>query len=241
RSAENHQRAAERPLRHAQRRHLQERPVQIGAGAHILLWVRLQLDRYGGGVMRRVFVPTSSGSDWQRLLAKPDLHWKRGASAMTAAACWEDAAGRLPAEITALLQSSGEKSLLGQRLLIALPEWEVPLEGGETSSHTDVLAICRNESGLCVIAVEAKVHEDFGPLIGQKRKNASPGQVERLESLRKLFDVQHFEDNVRYQLLHRTASALLTARDFHATAAVMLVHGFQGPATSRKDFETFAA
>ncbi|HKO05455.1 MAG TPA: hypothetical protein VJW51_11930 [Candidatus Acidoferrales bacterium] len=160
---------------------------------------------------------------------------------MTAAACWEDAAGRLPAEITALLQSSGEKSLLGQRLLIALPEWEVPLEGGETSSHTDVLAICRNESGLCVIAVEAKVHEDFGPLIGQKRKNASPGQVERLESLRKLFDVQHFEDNVRYQLLHRTASALLTARDFHATAAVMLVHGFQCPATSRKDFETFAA
>jgi len=190
--------------------------------------------------MKRIFVPTSSGSDWQRLLAKPNLHWKRGASAMTAAACWEDAEGSLPAEIAALLESSGEKPLLGQRLLVAMPEWEVPLEGGETGSHTDVLAICRSESGLCIIAVEAKVHEDFGPLLGQKRENASSGQLKRLETLHKLLGVEHFEDNVRYQLLHRTASALLIARDFHALAAVMLVHAFQAPATSRKDFETFA-
>jgi hypothetical protein len=53
--------------------------------------------------------------------------------------------------------------------------------------------------------------------------------------------VAHFDDSVRYQLLHRTASALLTARDFHATAAVMLVHAFDTPASQRADFEAFRA
>ena len=34
--------------------------------------------------MKRIFVPTRDGTDWQRLLAKPTMHWKMGASAMTA-------------------------------------------------------------------------------------------------------------------------------------------------------------
>ena len=33
--------------------------------------------------MKRIFIPTETGSDWQGLLAKPKLHWKKGASAMT--------------------------------------------------------------------------------------------------------------------------------------------------------------
>ena len=39
--------------------------------------------------MKRIFVPTTDETDWQPLLAKPKLHWKKGASAMTAAAAWE--------------------------------------------------------------------------------------------------------------------------------------------------------
>jgi len=27
--------------------------------------------------MKRIFTPTISGSDWQRLLGKPELHWGR--------------------------------------------------------------------------------------------------------------------------------------------------------------------
>lgn len=50
---------------------------------------------------------------------------------------------------------------MGQQLLAALPEWQVPLPGGVTTSNTDVLAICRNELGLCVLGVEAKVLEAF--------------------------------------------------------------------------------
>jgi len=191
--------------------------------------------------MKRVFVPTQSASDWQRLLAKPKLHWKPGSSAMTAAAAWEAADGRLPHEIGELLAASQQPHLAELRLLMAIPEWLVELPGGQTKSATDVLALCRNEAGLTVIAVEAKVLEDFGPTVAQKRANASDGQKERLQYLHALLGVQHFTDGIRYQLLHRTASALLTARDFHASAAVMLVQAFDTPTDRMQEFEAFAA
>ena len=131
--------------------------------------------------MKRIFVPTRDGADWQRLLAKPKLHWKKGASAMTAAACWEDAQERLPDEIELLLSNSMVPDLQGLSLLAAMPEWEVRLPGGETTSNTDILALCRNDQGLCVLAVEAKVLEDFGPLVGEKRRSASENQRLRLD------------------------------------------------------------
>jgi hypothetical protein len=189
--------------------------------------------------MKRIFIPTKNGSDWQGLLAKRKLHWKKGASAMTAAAAWEDAGGALPQEITIALNSSSDESLQDLRLLAAIPEWEVSLEGGETASHTDILALARNDKGLCVIAVEAKVNEDFGPLLKDKRGEASVGQGKRLDYLHSLLGVTHFDDLIRYQLLHRTASALLTAREFHAQVAVMLVHSFGDKPSLRADFDAF--
>jgi len=189
--------------------------------------------------MKRIFVPTQTGADWQRLLAKPKLHWKVGASAMTAAATWEAASDSLPPEIATLLDSTEQPELIRQRLLVAIPEWQVSLPGGTTTSCTDVLALCRNDSGICVLGVEAKVLEDFGPLLAEKRSQTSAGQSERLAYLHNLLGVKHFEDSIRYQLLHRTASALLTARDFHAASAVMLVHAFDTPASQRSDFLAF--
>ena len=189
--------------------------------------------------MKRIFVPTRNGTDWQRLLAKPKLHWKKGASAMTAAAAWEDAGDSLPEEISRLLSSASETVLQELKLLAAIPEWEVKLPGGETTSNTDVMAICRNESGLCIVAVEAKVHEDFGPLVGEKRSSASPNQLSRLRYLHEVLNVEMFDDAIRYQLLHRTASAILTALDFHAPVAVMLVHAFDTPSERKSDFTAF--
>jgi hypothetical protein len=192
--------------------------------------------------MKRIFVPTQTGSDWQHLLAKPTLQWKKGKSAMTAAASWEDADRRdqnLPSEIVKLLDSSLDEDLVGLKLLAALPEWEVPLEGGETASHTDVLALAQNDRGLCVIAVEAKVDEDFGPLVKDKRAEASAGQHSRLDYLQTLLGLKKLVDGIRYQLLHRTASAILTARDFHAHVAVMMVQSFGKIASLREDFDAF--
>ena len=88
------------------------------------------------------------------------------------------------------------------------------------------LSDSRNEVGLCVMAVEAKVNEDFGPLVGERRKEASQGQSDRLEYLRQLLGIPSLPDSIRYQLLHRTAAALLTARLFHAGTAVMLVQAW---------------
>ena len=189
--------------------------------------------------MKRIFIPTTSGTDWQRLLAKPRLHWKMGASAMTAAASWEASDPRLPSEISRLLDSTADPALVDQRLVAAFPEWQVALPGGSTNSCTDVLAVCRNDSGLCVMGVEAKVEEDFGPTLGEKRSAMTGAQNRRLAYLHQLLHVAHFEDSVRYQLLHRTASALLTAQELHASVAAMVVHAFETPRSQRDDFLAF--
>jgi hypothetical protein len=139
--------------------------------------------------MKRIFVPTQTGSDWQHLLAQPILHWKKGKSAMTTAASWENAGDALPPEISKLLISSADPDLVGLTLLAALPEWETPLEGGQTTSHTDILALVQNERGLCVVAVEAKVDEDFGPLVKAKRAGQSDGQHSRLNFLQSVLGV----------------------------------------------------
>lgn len=190
-------------------------------------------------VVKRILIPTRTGSDWQRLLAKPTLHWKKGKSAMTAAASWEQTPDNFPAEIRALLDASLDEDLVSLRLLIAVPEWEVPLEGGETSSYTDILALARNDRGLCVIGVEAKVDEDFGPPMKIKRDDNSSGQRKRLEYLYSLLGVTALDDSIRYQLLHRTASVLLTAREFHSNAAVMMVQSFGKRTSLRDDFDAF--
>lgn len=190
--------------------------------------------------MKRIFVPTQSANDWQRLLAKPELHWKKGRSAMASAACWEAANDALPKEVSVLLNSTSEPDLVDLDLLIAVPEWEVALEGGETASQTDVLALARNEHGLVVIGVEAKVDEEFGPTLGRKRLNSSQGQNQRMNYLHTVLRLaEPLADSIRYQLLHRTASVILTAQAFHASAAVMLVQSFSPVSRWREDFDAF--
>lgn len=67
-----------------------------------------------------------------------------------------------------------------------------------------------------MVAVEAKILESFGPAAGEQRANASEGQKVRLNYLRKLLGVDRFDGSISCDLPHRTASAILTARDFHA-------------------------
>ena len=192
--------------------------------------------------MKRIFIPTQAASDWQRLLAKPKLHWKKAHSAMTTAACWEAVNGNLPAEISSIFDMSNEPSLANLQLLAAFPEWEVPLPGGDRSSFTDVLALARNAVGLVAIAVEAKVDEEFGPTLLSKRKEASVGQNERIDYLHKVLRLKvPLPDTIKYQLLHRTASAIFAAEEFHANTAVMLVHSFSLTARRHEDYMTFCS
>ena len=190
--------------------------------------------------MKRIFVPTQGPSDWQRFLAKPSLHWKKSYSAMTTAACWEDGGGELPLEVKETLDASSQSDLIGLKLLAAIPEWEVELPGGTRPSCTDVLALVRNDEGLVVLGVEAKVDEPFGPTLGEKRAEKSAGQGERIDYLHAALCLDMpLRDEIRYQLLHRTVSALRTAQDFHARSAVMLVHSFSPTQRWREDFLLF--
>jgi hypothetical protein len=159
---------------------------------------------------------------------------------MAAASSWEAADG-LPDEVRAAL-NTGPAELRDLDLIIAVPEWEVPLPGGTTTSHTDVMAVATNAHGLVVVAVEAKVDEPFGPTIGEKRVERSEGQRDRLHYLHEVLALKGpLPDVIRYQLLHRTVSAVLTARRFHARAAAMLVQSFSAESRWLDDFQRFAA
>ncbi|MBL0423064.1 hypothetical protein JI739_22190 [Ramlibacter sp. AW1] len=64
------------------------------------------------------------------------------------------------------------------------------------------------------------------------------GQAQRISALEQLLEAT-FDPQIRYQLLHRTASALLTAADFHAPTAVMVVHAWNATPQQRVDLERF--
>jgi len=189
--------------------------------------------------LKRIVVPTESADDWKRLLAKPELHWREGFSAMTLAQSWEAAHPSVPPEIQAALRSAGDPALDDLELLLAIPEYQVDLPGGRRPSQTDVLALMRGAQGLVAIAVEGKVDEPFGPTVGEKRAERSPGVDERLAWLLDFLQLGECPDPIRYQLLHRTASALIVAQHYHAAAAVMLVHSFSPDALWFNDFAAF--
>jgi hypothetical protein len=190
--------------------------------------------------MNHFHVPTHGPLDWKPLLAKPDLHWKPGRSAMALAQCWETARG-FPPEVAGALESGGN-DLASAELLLALPEYDVPLPGGERPSQTDLMVFLGTHSGLAILAVEGKVDEDFGPTVDAKRAEKSAGENARIEALESLLGFRHPTPGpTRYQLLHRTASAILTAKAFSARSAVMFVHTFSRDVTGGTRFDDYAA
>jgi hypothetical protein len=191
--------------------------------------------------MGQILVPTSSAEDWKRLLAQPDLQWKPGFSAMTLARSWEAAAAHgFPPEVASAL-STGPNGWSELRLLVAIPEYRVSLPGGSRSSQTDLIAFARCSSGLVVVAIEGKVDESLGPTVSQKRAEKSAGVDERLAYLESTLGLSGpCPGGIRYQLLHRTVSALRVAEDFAATSAVMLVQSFSPTGKWHHDFEAFA-
>jgi hypothetical protein len=192
--------------------------------------------------MKRLFVPTETARDWKRLLAKPDLHWKQGRSAMTLALSWESAGDHLPREVERLFSTSEGPQLADLRMVLGIPEYEVRLPGGKRPSQTDLMVIATNPVGLCVIAVEGKVDEPFGPSVAERRGGASSGQEARIDFLLQALKLDRSSaDHLRYQLLHRAASSLLTAKLLHAETAVTLVHAFGECKENYQDYEAFCA
>ena len=176
--------------------------------------------------MTKIFLPSSGPSDWQRLLAEPKKHWKPGYSARNMAYSWEENTD-LPPEIAALFAGSSAFEHKRPELLLALPEYKVPLPGGSSKSQNDVFAIIRCADQTISTTVEGKVDEPFGPTLGEWMADASEGKKKRLDFLRDLLGLpEDLPEGLHYQLLHRTGSAVIEARRFKTDAAAMIVHSF---------------
>jgi hypothetical protein len=189
--------------------------------------------------MKPFFRETVGVEDWKGLLAAPEKHWRPGYSAHSLAHAWEKAGG-LPARVRSLLQSS--RQFRDFELLLAIPELQVDLPGGTRPSQTDLWLLGRVPDGLASVAVEGKVAEPFGPTVAEWLEGASSGKHRRLDFLAQTLHVHTpVPAAIRYQLLHRTASAIIMADRFHAKHALMLVHSFSPTKEWKSDYDSFAS
>ncbi len=192
-----------------------------------------------GKIMKDVFVPSSGPEDWRALLADPDGHWVCGKSARTLAYCWEDCEG-FPPEVEVILRQSDALNRI--ELLFAFPEWVVKLPSRGRQSQNDIWALAKIPSGFVSIAVEGKVNESFDKTLRQWKTNASCGKLKRLKYLMSCLGLNaEPPGHVRYQLIHRAASAVIMAERFGAKAAVMLVHSFSPTEQGFHDFCEFSS
>lgn len=188
----------------------------------------------------RCYLPTTSFEDWQRHVAAVE-HWKPGGSAYELARSWELAHGFPPA-IRAVLATARDPAVHALEPLLGIPEHRVALAGGSRASQSDLFVLGRAGDGeLAAIAVEGKVGEPFGPLVAEWIADGSEGKHDRLDQLCALLGLDRSATGrLRYQLLHRTASAVLEAQRFGASRAILLVHSFHPSAKHFTDFRVFA-
>jgi hypothetical protein len=191
--------------------------------------------------MSKIYAPTSGPDDWKQFLADPEKQWRKGFSARATAHCWEAGKG-LPDEVKALFTGSRIDAFKAIELVLAIPEHKVPLPPpGAHPSQNDVFALVKaTDGGLIAIAVEAKVSEPFGPTFDDWYSNPSPGKTERQEFLRARTGLDEKDIGpIRYQLIHRLASAIIEAGRFNATYAALVVHSFSQKAEWFEDFSAF--
>lgn len=172
-----------------------------------------------------------------RALTWPIRHWRPDHSALELATSWIKAAG-VPATVTAVLETC--PTYAGCRLIEGFFEREVELGTRGRPSQTDLLALVGVAAGYGVIAVEGKAREPFGQIVSDW--NDSDGKQTRLEDLCSRLQLDPASvGNLRYQLLHRTVSAILEAHRYGATEALMLVHSFDKNNSSLDDYRAFAS
>jgi hypothetical protein len=190
--------------------------------------------------MNHIYIPTSSPDDWRKFLAEPEKQWRSGHSAKELAECWEQSNG-FPPEFQKLFSESENQALRELELLLAIPEYQVDLPGGRRPSQNDLFVLARAKNGqLVTITVEGKVAEPFGDTLETWLKGASEGKQTRLKFLCDVLELSVAPpSHIRYQLFHRTASAIIEARRFNAKYAMMIVHSFSPEHKWLADYQDF--
>lgn len=192
--------------------------------------------------MSNFFIPTQSPEDWKSFLADPK-HWKTGYSARSLAYCWQEARG-FPEEVKKVFNESNFDVFKDIEILLGFPEYKVPLQGGLRASQNDIFILAKGASGLVAIAVEGKVAEHFGDTVAvwRLKRDEKTNKDKRLEFLLGLLKLQNKPiEQIRYQLLHRTASAIIEADRFNIKNALMLIHSFSQSYEHFEDYSDFLA
>jgi hypothetical protein len=182
----------------------------------------------------RLYVPVLEPEDVVRHLGKQEEHWKEGRSAQALATAWFES-NAFPPSIESVLRSN--PVFQSAELIDAFMEREVDLGSKGRPSQTDLLAIAGiSDERLAIVAVEGKAGETFGERVAEWL-DGSDGKQARLKGLCAILDLKEGRAKpLRYQLLHRTASAILEAKRYRTDLAVLLVHSFS---EDKKGFEDF--
>lgn len=187
----------------------------------------------------KFYRPINNPEDWKQLLAKPKEHWKTGYSAKALAYCWQQAKG-FPPEVRRIFRRSSIDIFQNVEMLVAFPEYKVPLPGGRRASQSDIFILAKGNGQLVSIMVEGKVSESFGDIIAEWKALLGEGREIRLGYLCEVLSLDVLAvDHIRYQLLHRTASALIEAKRFNAPNALMLVYSFSRENEWFEDYQQF--
>lgn len=190
--------------------------------------------------MSKIYIPSSGAESWQQFLAEPQKQWRTGYSAKSLAFSWEEAEG-FPEEIKRALADSDHVALAELRPLLIIPEHKVPLPGGRAESQNDVFVLASTPTELVSICIEGKVEEPFGETVAKWGPDNSSGKRKRFDYLVRLLELEGLDlTSIYYQLLHRTASAIIEAKRFHVTKAMMLVHSFSQEHKWFPEFREFA-
>ncbi len=186
-----------------------------------------------------IYIKSSGIEDWKRLLANPEIQWKDGYSAKQLAYCWENSDG-FPKKVKEIFIKAG---FIDFQMLLGLPEYSVFLDTKKAPSQSDLFVLAKDNEGLATIVIEGKASETFGSLIKDwcdcEKDTAKKKRLEFiLEKLELKTEIQAIEE-YRYQLFHRTASAIIAAGKFTAKKAIMLVHSFSEQEENFRDYSKF--
>ncbi len=187
-------------------------------------------------MIRRLHVPVLEPKDVVRHLAKQEAHWRAGYSAQELATAWINAGNSFPRSIREVLETAPEYD--SAELIDGFFEREVELGTPGRNSQTDLMVVVGLRGELGIVAVEGKVEESFAELVSEW--NTTSGKQTRLEALCRTLELDiNQAAPLRYQLLHRTASAIYEAQRYRCRHALMLVHSFSQTHRWFDDFARF--
>lgn len=179
--------------------------------------------------------------DWERIVGKEK--WRDGHSTKQLAKTWLEAQC-LPPAVKAVIV--GRYPLgANPRCIRAIVEHRVYLDSMRGPSTSDIFLEVEGAAGRVAIMVEGKVDEPFGPLVYKwlEESTSLQSRSKRDRRLAFLCDLLGLAPDrvmdIRYQLLHRTASAVIQAKRDNIGNAMVLVHSFSLADTGLRDYQEF--